>query len=196
MMKRLLVFPSLLAFGFLHPNICFTTAFSTSLLSERLSTDSSRIPLLSTKSNGYPGIFTNPLGESPISRFLNGINARSKAVASRLDTLNAAGFYRDADQMGKFAHQSSIGIAGHSGLLLASTVLVMLAKAFWKTVKQSGNDNNQPEEVTSSGPMDRCPWPFIFSHDPIQGIKDPPTWILITWFAMWRIVKASRGNIV
>lgn len=194
-MKPVLVFPVLFALGVLHPNIYFASAFSTTLLSERLSTDSQRSPLFATKSNGCSSIFANPLEESPISRFLKGVHSRGTAMASRLDTLSAAGFCKNTDLMKKFAFQSSIGIAGHSGLLLASTVLVMLAKAFWKTVQQSRNDDNQPDEEASSGPMDRCPWPFIFSHDPIQGIKDPPTWILITWYAMWRIVKASRGKI-
>ena len=35
----------------------------------------------------------------------------------------------------------------------------------------------------------RCPWPFIFAHDPWQGLKDWQTWLvvalLITWFKLF-----------
>lgn len=88
--------------------------------------------------------------------------------------------------------QYSIGFVGHSGLILASTVLVMLARAFLQTVQQSQGQGSEVE----GGMMDRCPWPFIFTHDPIQGLKDPPTWIVVTWLVLWRIVKRRNGKLL
>lgn len=87
---------------------------------------------------------------------------------------------------------SKIGFMGHSKLLLASTLFVVLAKVFWKTLQQSRGIELQEEE----GMMDRCPWPFIFTHDPIQGLKDSPTWIMVTWLAMWRLLKWKNGKLM
>lgn len=76
----------------------------------------------------------------------------------------------------------SIGFFGHSSLLLLSTLLVMIAKQVFFSTGDSSEEQ--------AGIMDRCPWPFIFFHDPKQGMKDSGTWVLITWFALWRILKA------
>ncbi|CAB9526067.1 expressed unknown protein [Seminavis robusta] len=90
----------------------------------------------------------------------------------------------------------SIGFLGHSGLLLASTVLVLLIKQLLATIQQARKGEDYATDESNGGMMDRCPWPFIFSHDPIQGLKDPPTWIVVTWIALWRITKiASRKSL-
>jgi len=31
----------------------------------------------------------------------------------------------------------------------------------------------------------RCPWPFVFFHDPMQGMRDRQTWILIALVCSW-----------
>lgn len=46
---------------------------------------------------------------------------------------------------------------------------------------------------------DRCPWPFIFSHDPKQGFKDNQTWVVIVWVCMCQLysfaVKARAVSV-
>jgi len=104
---------------------------------------------------------------------------------------------------------SKLGFWGHSKLLLISTVLVLIVQISIKTINDmNGNNNNdniaEKEESKAAttdgfssgggglhGMMDRCPWPFIISHDPVQFMKDPPTWIVLTWFALWRMVKLT-----
>jgi hypothetical protein len=74
----------------------------------------------------------------------------------------------------------SIGFFGHSGLAVASIVLVRLfyAVLFPKS----------PDEAPT-GIMNRCPWPFILSHDPKQFFKDSPTYMVLTYFILSRVVK-------
>jgi hypothetical protein len=73
---------------------------------------------------------------------------------------------------------------GHTGLILASTLLV---KSIYQLfiVKKAETD----KEPQAAGIMNRCPWPFIFFHAPIQGFKDSSTWVVVTWIALWRIAK-------
>ena len=199
MMRRgVVVFASLLALGLLHPKHGFITcsAFSVAPLPTGLRASHARL-LLGSNVDREPNSFAIHLEhkvrkEYPISSFWEGVKAGGARMVSRLDTLDAAGLVNNnAKRKRCVVLQSNIGLMGHSGLLLASTVLVMVAKAFWKTIQQSRNEDNGPEEVTPVGSMDRCPWPFIFSHDPVQGMKDPPTWILVTWLVLWRVIKAS-----
>jgi len=66
-----------------------------------------------------------------------------------------------------------------------------------------GNDNEKcpflvqkaKEKSSISSPMSsgdvsehgkkRCPWPFIFAHDPMQGMRDYQTWVVIALFSSW-----------
>jgi hypothetical protein len=123
-------------------------------------------------------------------------------LVRRLDALQAAGFRNPKSAPSSFQKtpyqpaellvlQSRLGFWGHSGLLLASTILVTFVKLLWKTYQSMGKEYEKEGEEAEAGAgvMDRCPWPFIFTHDPIQGLKDPPTWILVTWIALWRVIK-------
>jgi hypothetical protein len=95
-----------------------------------------------------------------------------------LDTLHAAGLSDYMKQSSSF----SIGFLGHSGLLLVSTMIV---KTIYKVVFAKKNG----EEPEPAGILSRCPWPFIFFHDPKQGLNDSSTWVVITWIVLWRIAK-------
>jgi len=44
-------------------------------------------------------------------------------------------------------------------------------------------DNSVDEEMGSGG--GRCPWPFVFFHDPITGMRDYQTWIVILLISFW-----------
>lgn len=77
-----------------------------------------------------------------------------------------------------------IGLVRHVGILsLASLVTKGLKRKFLS------NDAEQPQV----GVMDRCPWPFIFFHDPKQGFKDPPTWTALLYITIWRCIKAYQA---
>jgi hypothetical protein len=128
------------------------------------------------------------------------------AVLSRLDTMRAgkAPLLMKADSSkespvypvssnetrGSILLQANLGFLGHTGLLLASTVLVLVMQQLFRTIQQT-RKGEELQASNNGGIMNRCPWPFIFTHDPIQGMKDPPTWILITWIALWRIIKMT-----
>ena len=196
-MHRTAADPFFLTAGLLLSSLSFASAFSSEILPGRFYAKNPRRSIFTKSLSKGSRLFATSFDgrrNIPVLGALNGVCRGCTTLSSRLDTVNAAGLSKNkkAGRKRQTILQSSMGLAGHSGLLLASTILVLLAKAFWKTVQQSRNIQNDPEEAISSGPMDRCPWPFIFSHDPVQGIKDPPTWILITWYALWRIVKASR----
>lgn len=49
-----------------------------------------------------------------------------------------------------------------------------------RTGKEKGNESNA-----------RCPWPFIFFHDPATGMKDYQTWIVIALVSsyVWKILE-------
>lgn len=75
-----------------------------------------------------------------------------------------------------------IGLFRHVGILFTATFVV-------KGLKRGLSSKDEKSPV---GVMQRCPWPFIFFHDPKQGLKDTPTWITLLYVVMWRCVKAYQ----
>lgn len=212
--RVLLAFASLLALGLLHP----VHGFASSSFSVRSSTvdlhsgNPESLPGTEFELNGRSKLFAARSDQNEYqqsSRFWKGLKSRGSRVSSRLDALAAAGLVTPKSTGTRSAlflqSTTSIGLGlhvrRHSGLLLASTLLVFVAKAFWKTVQQARGiedieSGDEPEVIKGVMSMDRCPWPFIFSHDIAQGFKDPQTWILFTWIVLWRITKvASNGKI-
>lgn len=51
---------------------------------------------------------------------------------------------------------------------------------------------------TAKAKSQRCPWPFVFAHDPVQGMQDWQTWVLIglvlVWF--WNTAKGAQATFV
>jgi heme oxygenase len=47
------------------------------------------------------------------------------------------------------------------------------------TQSQSVNNDNDSASKAIDGPKERCPWPFVFFHDPATGMQDYQTWIVI-----------------
>jgi hypothetical protein len=104
---------------------------------------------------------------------------------TRCDTLRAAGLSNQRT----CSQAVSIGFLGHTGLFLASTVLVKTIYQFFFVKKAETDEEPQP-----AGIMNRCPWPFIFFHAPIQGVKDSSTWVVVTWIVLWWIAKGVAGK--
>ena len=117
---------------------------------------------------------------SPPTRNNNSRKNRLSNLWTRCDTLRAAGLSNEK----AYSQAASIGFLGHSGLLLASTILVKIVYQLFIVKKAEGDEEPQP-----AGIMNRCPWPFIFFHAPIQGLKDSSTWVAVTWIVLWRISK-------
>ena len=117
---------------------------------------------------------TQPPALSKVTTFVS-------LLTDRMDTIQAAGL---SDR--KNPPKRSIGFLGHSGLLLLSALLV-------KLVQSVAFPSNEAQQA---GILSRCPWPFIVFHDPMQFLKDSPTWIIVTWVALWRILKyTSRAKV-
>ena len=76
-----------------------------------------------------------------------------------------------------------IGLVRHIGMLSVAALVV-------KGLKRILFANDDQPKV---GIMERCPWPFIFFHDPKQGFKDPSTWTTLLYIAIWRFVKAYQA---
>jgi len=38
----------------------------------------------------------------------------------------------------------------------------------------------------------RCPWPFVFFHDPYEGMKDFQTWVVVGFFLSWIYYEYKR----
>ena len=103
------------------------------------------------------------------------------SIFSRLDTLRAAGFSKPNNKMStSTAVQTSIGFLGHFGLFVLSTVMVSLGKRLFVP------PSDEPQQA---GILNRCPWPFIFFHDPKQGLKDAPTWVVVLYLILVRATK-------
>lgn len=43
----------------------------------------------------------------------------------------------------------------------------------------------QVKEIRKEDPASRCPWPFVFFHDPLTGMKDWQTWFMIGIALCW-----------
>jgi hypothetical protein len=82
---------------------------------------------------------------------------------------------------------TKIGFLGHFVLFLVSTMLVkMIYRAF---ILKETADTPKP-----AGIMNRCPWPFIFFHDIQQGFKDSPTWVVMLYMVLWRVLVATTAT--
>ena len=137
---------------------------------------------------------------------VNTKRSRGYTLWKRLDTLDAAGLTQSVvgsnRNGGSSAHikvrpllssATTLGFVGHTGLLLVSTLIINIIKAIFFTKPPT-----EEEELLAStgdaaqkqtGMMDRCPWPFIFFHDPKQGMKDSPTWVMLCWYCLYRLWK-------
>ena len=137
---------------------------------------------------------------------MNALRNRGYALWKRLDTLEAAGMshsvVRSQRNGGSSAHTkirpllssaTTLGFVGHAGLFLVSTLIINIIKALFFTKPPTEEEEllastgDAPQK--QSGMMDRCPWPFIFFHDPKQGMKDSPTWVMVCWYCLYRIWK-------
>lgn len=58
----------------------------------------------------------------------------------------------------------------------------LVQKAKEKTGKSSGLTSSK---IAGENEKKRCPWPFVFAHDPMQGMRDYQTWIVIALFFSW-----------
>ncbi|GAX20371.1 heme oxygenase 1 [Fistulifera solaris] len=50
------------------------------------------------------------------------------------------------------------------------------------------------QHLTADTTAKRCPWPFVFAHDPAQGMKDWQTWVVLGLFLcwMWNMMLQSK----
>jgi len=135
----------------------------------------------------------------------NALRERGFALWKRFDTLDAAGLAQpvglkhiygakksDAPRP-LLSSATSLGFVGHSVLVLLSTLIVNIIKAAFFTKPPTEEEellaSTGDAPPKQSGMMDRCPWPFIFFHDPKTGLKDSPTWVLFFWALLYRIWK-------
>mmetsp|Transcript_760 Transcript_760/g.2136 ORF Transcript_760/g.2136 Transcript_760/m.2136 type:complete len:204 (-) Transcript_760:1230-1841(-) len=133
---------------------------------------------------------------------------RGRALWKRLDTLEAAGLAQDAgtknsNEMTRSDTKrtgrpflftaAAHGAVGHAGLLIVSTLIVNIVKAIFFTKPPTEEEellaSTGDAQSKQGGMMDRCPWPFIFFHDPKQGMKDSPTWVVVCWYVLYRAWK-------
>ena len=59
---------------------------------------------------------------------------------------------------------------------------------FLQNKKQSSPSNDKQQHsqsIVSTTDDKRCPWPFIFAHDPATGMRDVQTWIVLGLLLMW-----------
>lgn len=135
----------------------------------------------------------------------NSAAGRGCALWKRLGTLESSGLtgypsIKESNRMTRshtsrplLSSATSLGIASHAGLLLGSTLFVNIVKAIFFTKPPTEEEellaSSGDELPKQSGMMDRCPWPFIFFHDPKQGMKDSPTWVVVCWYILYRVWK-------
>ena len=140
----------------------------------------------------------------PSTRVMKAKKHVSALFWRRTNTLQAAGLvpqhqgltanqFNNDSMIVKYASATpAIGFFGHSGIFLLSTILVKTAMKYVKT--KTDDDNSPPKGI-----MDRCPWPFIFFHDPRQALKDSPTWVVVLWIILWRgwkyILSAKQAGL-
>ena len=57
--------------------------------------------------------------------------------------------------------------------------------------KKDDNDNREIEMINKS---ERCPWPFVFFHDPKTGIRDWQSWVVIGLILCWGWTVYQKSN--
>lgn len=116
-----------------------------------------------------------------------------RSVFQKMDTRGAAGLdlfceRRHPRRSETMMSAAVLGISGHCGLLIVSIILANIIKSL--PFSKAGSDAPVPQQA---GLMDRCPWPFIFFHDPKQGLKDSPTLVVVLWAVLWKIWKVRKA---
>ena len=136
----------------------------------------------------------------------NPIAVCGRSLWKRQDTLESSGLaghdasIKESNRMARrhalrplLSSSISLGIASHAGLLLVSTLIVNIVKVIVFTKPPTEEEqllaSSGDELPKQAGMMDRCPWPFIFFHDPKQGMKDSPTWVVVCWYILYRVWK-------
>mmetsp|Transcript_9295 Transcript_9295/g.16825 ORF Transcript_9295/g.16825 Transcript_9295/m.16825 type:complete len:114 (+) Transcript_9295:243-584(+) len=56
----------------------------------------------------------------------------------------------------------------------------------------SSSDSASSKDTTEKG--GRCPWPFVFFHDPATGMRDWQTWVAIGLVSSWCWSRFGGGN--
>eukprot|EP00563_Minutocellus_polymorphus_P020966 CAMPEP_0197733562 /NCGR_PEP_ID=MMETSP1434-20131217/43963_1 /TAXON_ID=265543 /ORGANISM="Minutocellus polymorphus, Strain CCMP3303" /LENGTH=200 /DNA_ID=CAMNT_0043320935 /DNA_START=381 /DNA_END=984 /DNA_ORIENTATION=- len=130
---------------------------------------------------------------------------RGRALWKRLDTLEASGLaqhagMKDSNEMTRgdiarplLSAATVHGVVGHAGLFALSILIVNIVKAIFFTKPPTEEEellaSTGDAQSKQGGMMDRCPWPFIFFHNPKQGMKDSPTWVVVCWYVLYRAWK-------
>lgn len=117
------------------------------------------------------------------------------AATTSTNEIRSSSDFSQQQTSNKRVDLASIGFWGHSGLALLSFVLVKAVYAAIRASRESNDGDDQQQQQQPAGILNRCPWPFIFFHDIKQGFKDSPTWMVVTWVALWRIIKAVRPTV-
>lgn len=47
------------------------------------------------------------------------------------------------------------------------------------------DDHDMSHSTNNSKKGERCPWPFVFFHDPVTGMKDWQTWAILGLALCW-----------
>lgn len=52
------------------------------------------------------------------------------------------------------------------------------------------------KKKTTTATSSRCPWPFVFAHDPVQGMKDWQTWLVLGFILcwIWSMLQSNFGK--
>jgi hypothetical protein len=135
---------------------------------------------------------TRSLISPEMSQSLGDIDNAKRNLWKPVDTLSIARRERPHKRSRNLLKSTSflvppIGSLGHAALFLLATSIVRIGK---KALSSSG------DEVPAGGMLDRCPWPFIFFHDPKQGLKDSSTWVTLLYLVLWRclmLYQAAKG---
>jgi hypothetical protein len=132
---------------------------------------------------------TRSLISPEMSQSLGDIDNAKQNLWKQVDTLSAAGRDHPHKRSRNLLKSTSflvppIGSLGHAALFLLATSIVRIGK------KASSSPGG---EVPAGGMLDRCPWPFIFFHDPKQGLKDSSTWVAFLYLVLWRCLKLYQA---
>eukprot|EP00978_Attheya_sp_CCMP212_P035517 scaffold154963_cov37-Attheya_sp.AAC.2 len=132
--------------------------------------------------SGIPGSTVRPLAEA--LHYFNRVAQQQQQDTTNNSTSTTA----TPHNVSAASTECPFGFKGGSGVINPHDVassksrpkkpMVAVTEKPVVTTATTTTDMKQKEEG-------RCPWPFVFFHDPVQGMQDFQTWVVIGLILCW-----------
>jgi len=84
-----------------------------------------------------------------------------------------------------FFHDPKTGMQDYQTWIMIGLLMCFFYRSKSSDASLEEDENDITASITDDEPKSRCPWPFIYLHDPMTGMQDFQTWILVGLVAVY-----------